>query len=198
MGSPSGVLMNGMKLIPGITNNVSDWDRSVAQKKLAPRNSIAVRNIMNKPKNTGNCTSIGRQPATGLILFSRKYSICFCENFVGSSLCFSLSAASWGAWAAIFWADRVLAAVSGQNTILSSTVSTMIAQPYGIESAVWSQFMINSNPFEKNPKKPKPIALSASLLYWVAMLASVRYSFGPMNITICCSLVWPGAMMVAG
>src|SRR5437899_6270154 len=104
--------MKGMELNPGITHSVSGFDKSATQRKVAPRNSMAVRNMLYSPKNTGNCTSIGKQPLTGLTLFFFHSSHCFCENFCGSLLYFSWSALICGARACIRLAERVLAAVS--------------------------------------------------------------------------------------
>ena len=57
-----------MNVRPGIMNSVSGLDKSAAHRKCAPRSSIALRIIVKNPKNTGICTSIGRQPLIGLTL----------------------------------------------------------------------------------------------------------------------------------
>ena len=48
----NGSRLNG-KFSPGIMNTVSGFDRSATHRKCAPRNSIALRSIVKKPKNTG-------------------------------------------------------------------------------------------------------------------------------------------------
>src|ERR1043166_4956914 len=85
--------------------------------------------MLMKAKKIGIWISIGRQPAIGLIRYSRYIFIISSFIFFGSSLYFALSSFICGASACICFMLFVLMAVSGQKASLTTTVTPMIAQP---------------------------------------------------------------------
>ena len=90
---------------------------------------MALRIMVKKPIKMGIWITIGRQPPIGFTLFSFQSSMVLRCAFIGSSLYFSLMAASCGWSACIRFIERVLAAVSGQKTTLIRTVMATMVQP---------------------------------------------------------------------
>ena len=112
---------------PGIRSGI---ERSEIQRKPCRRSSAQVWNAQYMPKKIGIEMSTGKQPASGLILFSRYSFIISCCIFCGLSLYFSRISFIGPLNCCIFFAERCCAAVSGQVTPFTISVITRIAQPH--------------------------------------------------------------------